>query len=71
MKEAWCTRYTHSMLRHVPAVCLKKTVISTYMKMSELEILSYQSSLIVSIMPNAGDWTIFHSQNQGPDQMVT
>ena len=40
MKEAWCTRYTQPMLRHVPAVCLQKAVISTYMEMSELEILS-------------------------------
>ena len=40
MKEAWYTRYTQPMLRHVPAVYLQKTVISTYMEMSELEILS-------------------------------
>ena len=39
MKEAWCTRYAQPVLRHVPAVCLQKTDISTYMEMSELEIL--------------------------------
>ena len=70
MKESCCTRYTQPMLRHVPAVCLQKTVIVTYLEMSELEISSQQSSLIISIMPNAGNWTLFHSQNQDADQMV-
>ena len=58
------------MLRHVPAVCLQKTVISIYLEMRELEISSYQAYLIISIIPNAGYWTIFHSQNQDADQMV-
>ena len=40
MKEAWCTRYAQPVLRHDPAVCLQKTVISTYLEMRELEILS-------------------------------
>ena len=35
MKEAWCTRYTQPMLRHVPAVNLQKTAISTYMEINE------------------------------------
>ena len=40
LKEVKCSRYTQHISCHVTAVCLQKTIISTYLELSEIEISS-------------------------------
>ena len=69
MKEAWCTRYTQSMLSWPCCMFTENCYFNILWNAWDRNIIITVNSDNLN-NAQSGDWTIFHSQNQDADQMV-